>query len=85
MAGLMPPPPLPSSWVVVAEVAYAISKGWWLLFWLLSCRFAVLFLDGREGVDEEGGAATIVAVPVAVAVVAVVVVVAVASSAITRS
>jgi len=29
----------------------------------LSCRFAVLFLDGREGVDvgvAEGGAATIV-------------------------
>ena len=31
------------------------------MLWLLSSKFAVLFLDGREGVDEEGGAATIVA------------------------
>ena len=58
-----------------------ISKGWlwlWLLLWLLSSKFAVLFLDGREGVDEEGGAATIVAAAAAAAVV-----LEVASSAIT--
>jgi hypothetical protein len=69
----------PWPWLLLPSlvaVAYVVLGG-------TSCRFAVLFLEGREGVAE-GGAATMLFVVVVVVVVAVAVYRPVGSSAITR-